>query len=216
MKLRAGLRGLDEVCRALDSRLCGENYVVRGVESSEKNPKNMGWGGEQSGEKCVGQSGANAQKCGNPSLRPSHAIIFLNGEIGAGKSAFVRAFAAFCGVSDCVTSPTFNLMHIYGEKNGGNDENGAKNGRIFHYDFYQRPLQNALDLGVLDLLGESGLHFVEWGDENLKKMVAHAYGRVLEINITKCAAPTKKSAKKTTEKSAQKLAPNARNYEFVG
>lgn len=48
------------------------------------------------------------------------------------------------------TSPTFSLMHDYGG--------------MYHYDLYNRPAQELLELGLLEWLGESGLHCVEWGE----------------------------------------------------
>ena len=40
-------------------------------------------------------------------------IVLLSGELGAGKTAFVKGLAAALGIDDEVTSPTFTLMNVY-------------------------------------------------------------------------------------------------------
>jgi len=81
-------------------------------------------------------------------------VILLAGELGAGKTAFVQGFARAMGVEEHVTSPTFTLMHTY-------------TGRLqlLHVDVYRLDhLQEINDLGLAELVDESSVALIEWGD----------------------------------------------------
>jgi len=96
-------------------------------------------------------------------------IIILNGTLGAGKTTLVREFAKSEGISE-VTSPTFAVQNVYEEK-------------IYHYDLYNKGVDEFLALGLLEELGNQGIHFIEWG-EGLKEIL-DLYGfDYLEVNIT--------------------------------
>ncbi len=81
-------------------------------------------------------------------------VITLNGDLGSGKTVFVRGAAAGLGVTETVTSPSFVLLKIY-------------RGRIpvYHFDFYRLDEAAALnDLGFEEYLPGDGVAFVEWAD----------------------------------------------------
>jgi tRNA threonylcarbamoyladenosine biosynthesis protein TsaE len=81
-------------------------------------------------------------------------VIALNGELGSGKTVFVRGAAAGLGVTEMVTSPSFVLLKIY-------------TGRlpVYHFDFYRLDEAAALDdLGFDEYLPGEGVAFVEWAD----------------------------------------------------
>lgn len=87
-------------------------------------------------------------------LRPGD-VVALTGDLGAGKTRFVKAVAAECGVAgETVHSPTFSLIHEY-------------QGRwpLRHCDAYRlrRPDEFA-ELGLDELFGSDGVAFVEWAD----------------------------------------------------
>lgn len=87
-------------------------------------------------------------------------LVIMQGEMGAGKTAIIRAIAPFLGVTDPVRSPTFSLIHRY-------------QGRIpvLHADLYRldgKPLQELLD----DM--PDALTFVEWGDESLARIATQS------------------------------------------
>ncbi len=103
-----------------------------------------------------------------------HIIFLLQGDIGAGKTSLVARYTKFIEIGDCVTSPTFSLMHQYGNN-------------IFHYDLFNRNLEDSLALGLLDLLEVRGIHFVEWGDMRLFEILQSAFGCVYIISIDKLA-----------------------------
>jgi tRNA threonylcarbamoyladenosine biosynthesis protein TsaE len=86
-------------------------------------------------------------------------VIVLTGELGAGKTTFVRGLAGGLGVTEPVVSPTFTLAREY-------------RGRlpILHVDLYRLDrVQEVIDLGLEDLAGDDAVIVVEWGD------VASAY-----------------------------------------
>jgi tRNA threonylcarbamoyladenosine biosynthesis protein TsaE len=93
-------------------------------------------------------------------------VYALSGDLGAGKTVFVRGFAAGLGVKRNVNSPTFVLMKIYPVK-----KHKTIN-EICHIDAYR--LKTARDLeaiGALDYFGREGvISFLEW-PEALKKLL---------------------------------------------
>ena len=80
-------------------------------------------------------------------------VVVLNGELGAGKTTFVKGLAEGLGVVDAVTSPTFTIVQHY-------------EGRVpvTHVDVYRLDrLQELHDLGFEEML-DDGVTIIEWGD----------------------------------------------------
>ena len=99
-------------------------------------------------------------------------MIVLIGEMGSGKTTFSQYFAHALGVSEPVTSPTFNLLHNY---------SGSRL-KLHHADLYRLERTGELDdLGLTDLQEAGGVMLVEWGD-----VVGDALGTGL---VLKLAAP---------------------------
>lgn len=83
----------------------------------------------------------------------------LQGEIGAGKTTLVQAFCKVLGVKEAVTSPTFSLINEYTYQ--GLDQ--IEEQQVFHLDLYRlKTMQEALDLGIEDLLANNAYCFIEW------------------------------------------------------
>lgn len=114
-------------------------------------------------------------------------ILLLQGDLGSGKTTFVRELLHYSNtlaqspqnqtntLMPLVSSPTFSLAQSY---------ESAYFGIIHHYDFYQKTMQEMLDLGVLDMLAQEGLHCVEWGDENWYFMLQSNGFDVMRVSIT--------------------------------
>ena len=99
-------------------------------------------------------------------------VIVLKGDLASGKTTFVKTMVKKLGVEDEVTSPTFSLQQCYSDK-------------IFHYDIYNHGLEHFISLGMLEELDKEGLHFVEWGDDELVEILTSAGIDALTIEIKK-------------------------------
>jgi tRNA threonylcarbamoyladenosine biosynthesis protein TsaE len=92
-------------------------------------------------------------------------VLALTGELGAGKTQFVKGLVAGLGSEAPVTSPTFTLLHEYG---GGRLP-------VYHFDFYRLENRTAADrLGLDDYFFDEGVSVVEWADRFPDLMPAHA------------------------------------------
>ena len=91
-------------------------------------------------------------------------VLALSGDLGAGKTHFVKGLAAGLGTTSNVTSPTFTLIHEY------------LSGRLplYHFDFYRLDdADEALKIGLDEYLDGDGVCVVEWGDKFPGLLPAH-------------------------------------------
>ena len=82
-------------------------------------------------------------------------VFALTGDLGAGKTQFVKGFVAGLGGNAEVTSPTFVLVHEY------------EGGRlpVYHFDFYRLDKsESVLRLGFDDYIFGDGVSLIEWAD----------------------------------------------------
>ena len=114
-------------------------------------------------------------------------VICLNGELGSGKTVFVKGFASSLGISDNITSPTFNIVKEY------------LNGELplYHVDAYR--LEGKDDSLLTDYMKKDGVVIIEWAelvvdvlpkerleiefrlvDENTRVLILKPYGKVYE------------------------------------
>jgi tRNA threonylcarbamoyladenosine biosynthesis protein TsaE len=87
-----------------------------------------------------------------PLLAPG-SLVLISGELGAGKTLFVKGLAEGLGLDpEEVTSPTFALVHEYG-------------GGLFHADLYRLPGEAIEDLGLEEAQRQGAVVVVEWPGE---------------------------------------------------
>jgi tRNA threonylcarbamoyladenosine biosynthesis protein TsaE len=81
-------------------------------------------------------------------------VLLLQGDLGAGKTEFVKGLAEGLQVTDLVTSPTFTLLNVY---------HGAM--PLYHFDLYRLEDAEELDnIGFAEYLGGDGVAVIEWPD----------------------------------------------------
>jgi len=91
--------------------------------------------------------------CGN------HRVVALFGEMGAGKTALVKALCKCLGVTTTASSPTFSLVNEYLD---------AHRLPVYHFDFYRiEDVREAYDLGYEEYFFSGRFCFVEWPEKIL-------------------------------------------------
>jgi len=87
-------------------------------------------------------------------LRPG-SVVALYGELGAGKTCFIKGVCKGLGVQEEVTSPSFTLLNLY-------------QGRlpVYHFDFFrlQTP-EEAWDIGFGEFIYQDGVSLIEWAEK---------------------------------------------------
>ena len=97
------------------------------------------------------------------------AVIELVGDVGVGKTTFVRGLAEGLSVKEAVTSPSFTISKSYALPGGG---------RLVHYDFYRLP-EPGIMMGDLaeSLADERNVVVIEWG-ESVAELLPEGYIRI--------------------------------------
>ena len=95
-------------------------------------------------------------------------VLLLAGDLGSGKTTFVKGLAAGLGIDPAeVSSPTFTLVHEY--RGGGLT--------LYHVDLYRLQPEEVDDLG-LDELTEAGVTAIEWPDR-----LPRPFGQAIAVHI---------------------------------
>jgi|SRR5690606_34905620 len=83
-------------------------------------------------------------------------VFLFYGDMGAGKTTFIKALCAQLGVEDPTASPTFSIVNEY----------TSPNGPVYHFDFYRiKSEREAFDLGYEEYFYSGNYCFVEWPEK---------------------------------------------------
>jgi tRNA threonylcarbamoyladenosine biosynthesis protein TsaE len=111
-------------------------------------------------------------------------VVTVSGELGSGKTTFVRGACGALGVRERVTSPTYTIGHRY----------HAPQGEVSHLDLYRFAGVSAAEWGDLEPYFENAIAFVEWPEAGEGVLPAprfavrlvHADGERREVSIEEC------------------------------
>ncbi|MET1056386.1 MAG: tRNA (adenosine(37)-N6)-threonylcarbamoyltransferase complex ATPase subunit type 1 TsaE [Pedobacter sp.] len=99
-------------------------------------------------------------------------VFIFEGEMGAGKTTFIKVLCEELGVKDVVSSPTFSIVNEY----------AAGNSIIYHFDFYRiRDIREAYDIGYEEYFYSGHICLIEW-PERVEEILPEHYVRV-EIKV---------------------------------
>lgn len=114
---------------------------------------------------------------------PPKCLIFLNGDLGAGKTTLTRGVLRAAGHQGTVKSPTYTLVEEY----------ELATGKLFHFDLYRLKDPEELEwIGISDYLEQNSLCFIEWPElgqgfiptPDIELFITTENdGRVLEMNV---------------------------------
>ncbi len=116
-------------------------------------------------------------------ILPKKCLVFLNGDLGAGKTTLTRGVLRAAGHKTAVKSPTYTLVEEY----------DMPNGKVFHFDLYRIKDPEELEwIGMQDYLEQQSLCFIEWPELGKDWLPAAdielsittvGSGRVIEIQV---------------------------------
>lgn len=81
-------------------------------------------------------------------------VICMEGDLGSGKTLFTKAFAKSMGISENITSPTFNIIKEY---------DGEEGYKLYHMDVY-RLSESKEDIGISEYFNKGGVTIIEYAD----------------------------------------------------
>ena len=98
-------------------------------------------------------------------------IIIFEGDMGAGKTTFIKEICHALGVADVVSSPTFSIVNEYLIQNN--------NRPVYHFDFYRiKNLQEVYDIGYEEYFFSDSICLVEW-PEKIAELLPETYIKVI-------------------------------------
>lgn len=110
-------------------------------------------------------------------LKPQD-IVILTGDLGAGKTCFVKGVSLALGIKDNITSPTFTILKSY-------------TGRLslYHFDLYRiDSIEEMFEIGLPEYLPADGVTMIEWGDK-ARPLLRQEH---LDIDFRRCSKQTRR------------------------
>lgn len=88
-----------------------------------------------------------------------HRVFAFEGQMGAGKTTFIKHLCEQMGTDDVVNSPTFAIVNVY-------DVALPYPGEVYHFDCYRlKDIREAMDFGAEEYLYSGNYCFIEWPDK---------------------------------------------------
>ena len=85
-----------------------------------------------------------------------HRVFAFEGQMGAGKTTFIKKLCEEMGTTDVVNSPTFAIVNVY-------DVEQPYRGEVYHFDCYRlKDIREAMDFGAEEYLYSGNYCFIEW------------------------------------------------------
>ena len=92
-------------------------------------------------------------------LSEPHRVFAFDGQMGAGKTTFIKKLCEEMGSVDVVNSPTFAIVNVY-------DVERPYRGEVYHFDCYRlKDIREALDFGAEEYLYSGNYCFIEWPEK---------------------------------------------------
>lgn len=88
-----------------------------------------------------------------------HRVFAFDGQMGAGKTTFIKKLCEEMGTIDVVNSPTFAIVNVY-------DVEQPYKGEVYHFDCYRlKDIREAMDFGAEEYLYSGNYCFIEWPEK---------------------------------------------------
>ena len=167
------------------------NNKIRSDSTRAENTSEKLSTSEVRGEAAMEEAGRSLARWLIANDKLAGAVIFLSGELGAGKTTCCRGFLRECGVTDRIKSPTYTLLEQY----------STNHTRICHLDLYRIVESDELEfLGFRELLEDDACLLIEWPERvpeldalaTIRLDISHIdqFSRQLSIRSTEVQAPS--------------------------
>jgi tRNA threonylcarbamoyladenosine biosynthesis protein TsaE len=114
---------------------------------------------------------------------PGKQVFAFHGEMGAGKTTFIKTLCEMAGVESAVSSPTFSIINQY----------QSPSGTIFHLDLYRLDsAEEAIEAGVEDVLYSGNTCYIEWPEKApglLPPETIHVFIQMVDADTRKLSIP---------------------------
>ena len=112
--------------------------------------------GENSGLLLLNERGESVSPMEILKTYEPHRVFAFDGQMGAGKTTFIKSLCEAMGTADVVNSPTFAIVNVY-------DVEQPYRGEVYHFDCYRlKDIREAIDFGAEEYLYSGNYCLIEW------------------------------------------------------